>query len=64
MGWAFWTGVRLPSSPPKTTAVMKSYSLFISKLTFIDLFYIIVYNINVNYRRGNYDKTGNWSGKL
>ena len=63
MGWAFWTGVRLPSSPPKTMAVMKSYSLFISKLTVIDLFYIITY-INVNYRRGNYDKTGNWSGKL
>ena len=63
MGWAFWTGVRLPSSPPKTMAVMKSYSLFISKLTFIDLSYTIIYII-VNYRRGNYDKTGNWSGKL
>lgn len=64
MGWAFWTGVRLPSSPPKTKAVMKSCSLF---CFYIDIYRFILYNVFVNinyYRRGNYDKTGNWSGKL
>ena len=42
MGWAFWTGVRLPSSPPEIKTVIMDYSLFIfNKLTFIDLLNII-----------------------
>ncbi len=49
MGQAFWTGVRLPSSPPELSRVVKKCSIIFSQpfyLTYhyIDKFKYIEYN--------------------
>ena len=49
MGQAFWTGVRLPSSPPELSRVVKNvqsffHNLFYLAYHYIDKFKYIEYN--------------------